>query len=554
MYIKRVSIENFKCFKGQFKLNLNKGINILVGDNEAGKSTIIEAIHLALTGLLNGKYLKNELTQYVFNTDVVDEYIKSLEDDNNISILPHILIEIFIEGEDVAEFEGNGNSEKSKSSGIFLRIAFDEKYQKEYEDLIKVGGIKTLPIEYYSITWSTFSRDENITPKSIPIKSALIDSASSRNQNGSDIYISRIIKEFLESNEVIEISQAHRRMKEFFMADDAIGKINEKIKKATKISEKKIQLSVELSSKNAWENSLMTYLDNIPFHYIGKGEQCVIKTKLALGHKKAKEANIILLEEPENHLSHSKLNQLIFDIKNENQGKQIVISTHSSFVANKLGLEHLILVNDRKTIRLNDLKQDTQDFFEKLSGYDTLRLLLCNKAILVEGDSDELIVQKAFMINNNGKLPIEAGIDVISVGTSFLRFLEIAQLVNKKVAVVTDNDGNLEALKKKYENYLSDDAPNLIKIFFDEAVDTGDLKIGESKFNYNTLEPKLLKAIGFEKMNKILGTSYININELHKYMKINKTECALKIFGTSEQIAFPEYILDSIKSWETINS
>jgi len=55
-------------------------------------------------------------------------------------------------------------------------------------------------------------------------------------------------------------------------------------------------------------------------------------------------------------------------------------------------------------------------------------------------------------------------------------------------------------------------------------------------------------------MNKILGTSYININELHKYMKINKTECALKIFGTSEQIAFPEYILDSIKSWETINS
>jgi putative ATP-dependent endonuclease of OLD family len=49
MYITKVNIENFKCYKGKFSLNLNQGINILVGNNEAGKSTILEAIHLALT-------------------------------------------------------------------------------------------------------------------------------------------------------------------------------------------------------------------------------------------------------------------------------------------------------------------------------------------------------------------------------------------------------------------------------------------------------------------------------------------------------------------------
>jgi len=37
-------------------------------------------------------------------------------------------------------------------------------------------------------------------------------------------------------------------------------------------------------------------------------------------------------------------------------------------------------------------------------------------------------------------LPIEDGIDVISVGTSFLRFLELAEKVEKKIAVITDND------------------------------------------------------------------------------------------------------------------
>ncbi len=227
MEISKVHIENFKIFKGSFKLNLNKGINILVGDNEAGKSTIIEAIHLALTGMLNGRYMKSELTQYIFNSEIVAEYIQSLEPNNATLPLPHILIEIYMSGEDLAEFEGDGNSEKVKMSGISLKIAFDEKYQKEYEDLVKIGGIKTLPIEYYSMSWSTFARDEGVTPRTIPIKSALIDSASHKLQNGSDVYISRIVKEFLDSNEIVEISQAHRKMKEFFMGEDAIKKISD---------------------------------------------------------------------------------------------------------------------------------------------------------------------------------------------------------------------------------------------------------------------------------------------------------------------------------------
>jgi putative ATP-dependent endonuclease of OLD family len=76
MHIKEINIENFKCFKGKFNLKLNEGLNILVGDNEAGKSTILEAIHLVLTGLFNGRYLKNELTQYLFNNEVVAEYCR----------------------------------------------------------------------------------------------------------------------------------------------------------------------------------------------------------------------------------------------------------------------------------------------------------------------------------------------------------------------------------------------------------------------------------------------------------------------------------------------
>jgi putative ATP-dependent endonuclease of OLD family len=547
MNITKVTIENYKCFNGKFTISPNKGLNIIVGDNEAGKSTILEAIHLALTGLLNGRYLKNELTQYLFNIETVNAYVKNISE-KKPATLPHVLIELCIEGEDIALFEGDGNIDKKKDCGVSFRICFDEKYQAEYEELLKAGNIKTVPIEYYDIVWTSFAR-QGITAKSIPLKSALIDSTSSRYQNGSDIYISRIIRENLEHKEIVDITQAYRKMQEVFMDEKAIIAINDKIKTAAKISDKDVKLSVDLSSKNAWETSLMTYLDDIPFHNIGKGEQCIVKTKLALGHKKSQEANIILIEEPENHLSHTKLNELIQSIK-ENLGiKQIFISTHSSFVANKLGLDSLILLNDCKTVKLTDLKPETKNFFSHLSGYDTLRLILCKKAILVEGDSDELIIQKAYMNENGNKLPIEKGIDVISAGTAFLRFLEIAEKLNKPVAVVTDNDGDVSALETKYENFIGGKAKPNISICYDTTIDSGALVIGKKNkpFNYNTLEPKILKENSIAILNKILGTTYTTDEDLHKYMKSNKTECALKIFETEEAIKFPQYILSAIE-------
>ncbi|MDN5128685.1 AAA family ATPase [Aliarcobacter butzleri] len=541
MNIKKVYIENFKSFK-KLELNLNSGINILVGNNEAGKSTILEAIHLALTGLLNGKYLKNDLTEYLFNFECIQEYLA------NPKTLPYILIEIFFEDGKYPLFEGTLNYEKKdKESGISFKIAFDEKYQNEYNELLKdKDNIKTLPIEYYEIYWSSFSRD-SITSRSIPIKSAFIDSSSNRFQNGSDVYLSRIIRENLDENDLVKISQAHRKMRDTFMEDESIQTINSKVKTHSTLTTKELALSVELVSKNAWESSLMTYFDDIPFHYIGKGEQCIIKTDLALSHRKSKESNLLLIEEPENHLSHTKLNALINKIKTGNENKQIIISTHSSFVANKLGLEHLIFLHDKQITRLDQLSSDTQKFFEKIAGYDTLRLILCKKAILVEGDSDELVIQKAYILQNNGKLPIEDEIDVISVGIAFKRFLEIAKKINKEVVVVTDSDGDIEAVNTKYENYLGTNAKPNIKICFDGTVDIGDLMIGPKPYNYNTLEPKILKSNSLSKLNIIFGTSYATEDELRKYMKSNKTECALKIFDTQEEIVFPDYIMEAIK-------
>ncbi len=388
----------------------------------------------------------------------------------------------------------------------------------------------------------SFSR-AGITPRNVPLKSALIDSSSSRFQNGSDIYISRIVRDYLDEEERVHISQAHRELKETFREDEKVKGINNKIATAAKISNKTVRISVDLSSQNAWENNLITYIDDIPFHHIGKGEQSLIKTKLALSTKKNSEAPILLIEEPENHLSHARLNQLVRSLAADNGGKQAIISTHSSFVANKLGLENLVLLRKGKVARVTSL--DASDFFKKLAGYDTLRLVLADKAILVEGDSDELIVQRAYMDCNGGRLPIEDGIDVISVGTSFLRFLEIAKALAIPVAVVTDNDGDPAALGRKYAAFPESAQ---LKICYDSKVYSGDLEIGGKSFNYNTLEPSLLRENGRKMLAEIFGVVAATDDDLHRHMKSHKTDCALAIFGWPKPIKYPAYIIKAISS------
>ena len=127
-----------------------------------------------------------------------------------------------------------------------------------------------------------------------------------------------------------------------------------------------------------------------------------------------------------------------------------------------------------------------------------------------------------------------------------MNFLDIATHLHIPISVVTDNDGNVEAVRKKYSNYLGENKKKNIKICFDDIIDTGE----KNDFNYNTLEPKILKDNALELLNNIFQTEYKKDRELLNYMHKNKTTCALKIFETDKKIKFPNYILNAISDNE----
>ncbi|HEV2639394.1 MAG TPA: AAA family ATPase [Actinocrinis sp.] len=530
--LSKIVIQNYRTFRN-FTLEFDDRINILVGDNDAGKSTILEAISLALTCRLRGRSLVQELSPYLFHKDAVREYIEGLRD-KKAPTPPEIIIDLFLDKTAPASLSGTNNLLKADEPGVRVRVALNPDYAADYSEFIKKPmQVKVVPTEYYKVEWLDF-RGLGITFHSVPARASLIDASNIQLQNGVDYYLSGILNSHLELSERVELSRAYRSLREAFSEDEAIMKINQQLGGGpSEVSDRALSLAIDVSQKSSWESNIVPHLDDLPVQYVGKGEQNTLKILLALG-KKVDEAHIVLIEEPENHLSFLNLGKLMKKISDKCVGKQVFVTTHSSYVLNKLGLEKLILLSPEKGHRIDSLPADTQDYFRKLSGYDTLRVVLARRSILVEGPSDELVVQRAYL-DAHRCLPVDNGVDVINArGLTFKRFLDIACLLpQNRIAVVTDNDGKdaAEVRQDRCGNYLT--FPNI------------EVYVGDDS-NYPTLEPQLVKSNGLDGMNAILGTKHETEAKLIEFMENNKTTCALKVFETELPLTMPRYIQDAV--------
>jgi len=530
--IKKVMIQNYRIFQN-FTLDLQPGMNIIVGDNDCGKSTLLEAVSLALTGRLRGTLLAQVLSPYLFNIRTTKDYLDALRAGNKPAP-PEIIIDLFLDDKIApAALKGTNNLLAEDIPGVRIRVLVNPDYNDEYQAFIdQPENVKLIPTEYYKVDWLGFSGN-GITFRSIPATASLIDAASIRLQTGADYYLKGIIDSNLEIGERVELARAYRSMREDF--SNNLAEVNAKLSRVPgDVTDRTLSLSIDISQKSTWESSLVPHLDDLPFDYIGKGEQNCLKILLALNKERTAEAYILLVEEPENHVSFSTMNRLVAKIGSKCEGAQVLVTTHSSYVLNKLGLDNLILVSSKWGLRIQDLTPGTVDYFKKLSGYDTLRIILAKSAILVEGPSDELIVQRAYL-DRHGRLPIQDGVDIINVrGLSAARFLDIALPLNLKVAVVTDNDGKEPSdIKAKYAKYT--------------ANGTITVHVGKDK-RYKSLEPQICAANDRALLNSIFNTSYSTDEDLVNYMSnsAHKTTCALAIFEASECITMPEYINDAI--------
>ena len=270
--------------------------------------------------------------------------------------------------------------------------------------------------------------------------------------------------------------------------------------------------------------------DGIYLENKGKGRQCFIKTEFALQGVK-RQLDVILIEEPENHLSHTNMRLLVKKIEESQQNKQLFITTHNSLICSRLGLRNTFLVNSTKSLILpfNSISTSTSRFFIKAPDNNILEFILSKKMILVEGDA-EFILMENFYKKEIGKNLEESGVHIISVdGTSFPRYLDIAKLLKIQTVVIRDNDGDYETnCLNRYKNYTSED---YIMVFSetDNSISTFEISIFMSN---QTLCKELFKPAK---------------KTVQEYMIVNKTESALKLLEREIDVVVPNYIKEAIQ-------
>lgn len=511
--IRKIRIINFKRFK-DYTIVPNERINILVGDNESGKSSVLEAIDLVASG--NVRKVEAIGLDRLINIDAVNEFLAG---ERKFDKLPILRVELYLSGIFDHTMNGRNNSENVICDGIRLVCEPNDEYRTEISEALSVNT-DYFPYDYYKIRFSTFA-DEGYTGRKKNLCCIMIDSSSMNSEYATNNFVRRMYMQYMERNtkdRTFHKSQ-YRQMRNKFTTD-SLKELNKSIP-----ADKNYTFGLKNGGSTSLEDDLMIYENDIGIDNRGTGKQIFIKTDFAL-ERSGDNVDLILLEEPENHLSHVNLRQLIKRVA-ETQCGQLFITTHNSLISTRLELKNLIIMHENETERpvmLKNLTDDTAKYFMKAPPASIVEFSLSQKSILVEGPSEYMLLEK-FYDSVTGHSPEADGVHIIDVrGLSFKRYLEIAKQTNGKVAVITDNDGDYQKhCKKKYRDFVA----NNIEIF------------------YHRDDKQRTFEIVLYACNKSLCDRLFN--DAESYMLNNKTEAAFTLLSQGQAMLVPEYIREAIE-------
>jgi len=515
-YIKKLKLLNFKRFK-KFEVEFDSKINTVIGDNEAGKSSILNAIEL----LSSGSRSKVEAAgvESILNKEAISDFFAG---DKSFEQLPEIHVEVFLSDETNPDLYGKHHSENGNASGLHMICLPNEDLLNEIKQVIALDN-GNFPFEFYIVKFITFNGEAYSGYRRF-LKCLTIDSSKINSDYANNEYIRTVYDSTVDHADRISLSNEYRLQKIQFK-DNNLKHINDNLGD--------YDLSIRTGSKFNLEADITLTQNDIPIDARGKGQQCFIKTQFALNRNNEKQAiETLLLEEPENHLSHGNMKRLISKISDSHQN-QIIIATHSSLVSTRLDLRKSILLNSSsdRPLKLEGLSNSTAKFFMKAPDNNILEFVLSSKVILVEGDAEYMLFDVLYSRVTGRKLD-DDNVHVISVGgTSFKRYMEIAKNLGIRTAVIRDNDKDYQKnCVVNYADYVTDD----VAVFSDTD---------------NTL---YTFEVCFYQSNKVICDNLFSGGNIKKipldFMLDNKAESALRIVDNhSKDLNSPEYIRQAIE-------
>lgn len=521
MIIEQINIKGYKRFK-TFEIKFNERFNVIIGDNESGKSTILEAIDIVLNQRIFN-FTDSNFEQY-FNNENKEKFQQNPIYEN----LPEIQIDLYLKERDqklgFADFNGYHSPDKSQpNTGITFTYKFDDDFRSVFEEFEFDNNNVFIPTDYYISRWETFAGKSYIRRRR-PINMLLIDGTERRN-NLFNSYSRQVYNNKITNDIKSKLSHSLKENLNNFIEEN---------RDDLKTGDYTFGIDDE---KTYIEHLIDLQADDVSLRHKGKGMESLIKAYIALEN----DSDVILIEEPENHLSHTNTRKLVQRIHDSNESSQIIMTTHSPLVVSRMNLTNTIWIKDNETKSLNNVSAESAAFFRRTDNMDILRFILSEKAIVVEGHSEYILLPK-LITNTFGDTVDGYKIDIFSGGgVTYKHYVEVSKVINNKLLVVTDNDKEQEIINEINVNNQKFKSDNYgIKIVCDESIDNYTFEVCLYNENKKVIEDHY--TIGKGTKAEYEGKE---IPQKLAYMLKNKTLSAMKLaeeFKKSGDLRLPKYI------------
>lgn len=522
-WINKIVLHNYRKFV-EYEIEFNQEKNIIVGDNEAGKSSILTAIDLAISG--NDTKVRAVGIDNIFNYQATKDFLDLGKSDRTVANLPIVTVDLYLsnvtDAPNVVDLLGKFKDGMKPSYGLRMLIVPNKELESELKDYLSTFG-EVFPYDFYKVEFQTFGNVHYSGYRKF-LRHLVIDNSSDRFEFATSGFVKDAYQLHVSDiKERAKLESSYRTHKNTYEGT-SLNDINDALEAA-----EGYRFGIRSGIRSNLETDLTIYRDKISIDSLGLGERVFIKTKFSLNNKKTKhDPDVVLIEEPENHLSHNKMHRLIDLIKSSKEA-QIFISTHSNMISSRLDLRNCIFIRKdaSKPVSLKSLEEGTSIFFEKAPSVSILDFVLADRVLLVEGAAEYILLRKLYH-QKFKKYPEDEGIYIASIGgLSFKRYMEIGKLLNIRTGAIRDNDGDTQ--KNCIDNYAKH-TTDKIKVFFDSDADK------------HTFE-KCIYDLNSEKCDEVFS----NRKDSLLYMLSSKAEAAFYLSELDEDLAIPPYIEEAFK-------
>ena len=531
MYLSTLRLWNFRKYcamadgKPGLEIHFQEGVNVLIGENDSGKTAIVDAIRYVLR-TQSGEFIQFE------DKDFYQEPDGNRKDEFKIECVFDGINE-----QDAGLFWEwlSWNDDKTKyllkvwlyakrkdniimptfSAGIEGQA---ERMDSEARELLKVVYFKPLRDALTDMTHGYKSR------------LAQILGAHELFKTEKDVH-GNIIKHKLET----DYEKLKKEIENYFKVggggESITSEINSFLREHFLLNGDPRNAEVKLAGGELTE--ILRLLDLIMEGNksgLGTLNLLCIAAEMLLFNNQKKGLKLALVEELEAHLHPQYQLRLIEYISSQEKNEQFILSTHSIALASKIKLASLIVLKGTEALPMSPeytlMKPADYKFLERFLDATKANLFFARGLIMVEGDAENLLIPAIAQLI--GRNLYKYGVSVVNVGsTAYKRYVNIFKRKDGKsfgmpIAVVSDLD--VRALEYYDDNCSNRKTP---KYWLKETL-RPELERISQHVNYDAMASLFGSKSAFEKEVRLhIKENSNHITETLDRMKDVLTDCNL---------------------------